>query len=116
MDRYERRVRQGAQWLDELAPDDEACLIEWRAKIDTGQLSLGSTRRCVLGQLYGNFYNAPGVKWEHTWANMSRGFTAPKHWWDWFPGYSDRYDTRVARLEVAWLEYLRSCAHSKVDA
>jgi hypothetical protein len=45
------RVAKGAAHLDQAQPG-------WATKIDHGRLRLASCRRCVLGQLYGFFYDS----------------------------------------------------------
>ena len=44
------RVAAGAAWLDHHYPG-------WEDKIDLGRLVMSSCRRCVLGQLTGNYTN-----------------------------------------------------------
>jgi len=44
----QERVRRGASYLDDVDP-------EWYERIDREALSLDSGRRCVLGQLHGEF-------------------------------------------------------------
>jgi hypothetical protein len=51
-DTVAERVQAGAAWLDEHRPG-------WVADIDLDRLVLSSPCRCVLGQLYGSYYNAP---------------------------------------------------------
>lgn len=112
MDRYERRVRRGAAMLDRrVARHPGSVVRNWRNKIDLTRLNLLNAKDCILGQLYGNFYEAPGIEKEHTWSNLVQGFTAPLHWWDpeWlFPGSAERYKKRVKRLTEAWRAYLIS--------
>jgi hypothetical protein len=46
------RVAAGVAWLDENVPG-------WAERIDLEQLNLASCQRCVLGQLFGDFNDAP---------------------------------------------------------
>jgi hypothetical protein len=41
---YEKQVAKGAAWLDQAYP-------EWEDRIDLGQLDMGNTCSCILGQL-----------------------------------------------------------------
>lgn len=43
----EERVRAGAAWLDASGPEG------WAGQIDLPELDILNTRKCVLGQLYG---------------------------------------------------------------
>jgi hypothetical protein len=47
------KVAAGVAYLDDLPLADN-----WRARIDPVRFSLGSPQRCVLGQLFGNYYDA----------------------------------------------------------
>ena len=60
-----QRVARGAHHLDRMFPD-------WATRIDIGTLELNCEENCVLGQLYGNFWDAvhavpvfrkPGDEW-----------------------------------------------------
>lgn len=51
-DSIEARVARGAAWLDENHPG-------WERRIDLADLQLSSSCRCVLGQLFGDFHDAP---------------------------------------------------------
>lgn len=111
MDRYERRVRRGAALLDRrVARHPGSAIRNWRNKIDLTRLDLLHEKDCILGQLYGNFFEAPGIGREHTWFNLMRGFVAPLHWWDpgLLPGSLKRHGNRVKRLTEAWRAYLIS--------
>lgn len=48
------RVQRGAAYLDDIAPG-------WPDRIDTLKLDIGSPCRCILGQLYGDYFDAPLV-------------------------------------------------------
>lgn len=64
------RVQNGATWLDENEPG-------WAQRIDPVALNIESCARCILGQLYGDYINAP----EDAWAGVGernaveRGFS-----------------------------------------
>jgi hypothetical protein len=49
----DERAANGAAWLDEHGPAD------WRLRVDPDLLDLSHPRRCVLGQVYGDFFDAP---------------------------------------------------------
>lgn len=46
------RVRQGAEYLDEVAPD-------WFAGVDTATIDLNSNRYCIAGQVFGDYTLTP---------------------------------------------------------
>lgn len=48
---YEDQIAKGIQLLDEKGPED------WRSKI-TGSLNMANPYLCVLGQVYGNYWEA----------------------------------------------------------
>lgn len=48
----EQRVQAGVEWLDENRPS-------WVEEIDLVELDMDSCNMCVLGQLFGNFWDAP---------------------------------------------------------
>lgn len=70
----QQRARAGAAFLDEHRTD------HWRAKINRDELDLNSECHCVLGQLYGNFYEglaALGLRFSDTyreWRSRDLGF------------------------------------------
>lgn len=49
---YEEQVQRGAAWLDEHA------LEGWRDRIDLGKLDIDNQNRCILGQLWGDYFTA----------------------------------------------------------
>jgi hypothetical protein len=117
MDRYQRRVRAGAAQIDRVEwYSGDSRLQDWRSKIRVLDIEMTSDVDCIWGQLYGNFFNAPGIEREHTLVNMMNGFTPPRHWWDIFPGRVDRYYKRARRLEEAWKEYITSTRTERVPA
>lgn len=60
------RVAAGAAWLDANFPG-------WARQVDLGKLDLANCRRCVLGQLIGDYNDAPDWVWENA---LTLGFTA----------------------------------------
>lgn len=54
VERTEEQVKagNGAAWLDEHRTDN------WRSLINADRLNIDDPCNCVLGQLYGNFYDA----------------------------------------------------------
>lgn len=50
MDDLTTRVERGANLLDRYFGD-----VEWRGRIDLETLNLGNVRKCVLGQLFGDY-------------------------------------------------------------
>lgn len=71
-EKFAERVERGAKFLDGVKPG-------WFDEIDTDRLSMRWTKSCVLGQLYGTFFDAvpilwPGKRGHH--AATEHGFTA----------------------------------------
>lgn len=58
MTTIDERVAAGAAWLDEHRPG-------WWQRINLDTLDLGDPCKCVLGQEYGQFGNAPDEMWDH---------------------------------------------------
>jgi hypothetical protein len=46
------RVAAGVAWLDQNVPD-------WSGRIDLGDLNLAVCDDCILGQVFGNYWDAP---------------------------------------------------------
>lgn len=66
----EERVAAGAAWLDKHRPG-------WADAINLDQLDLADCTVCVLGQVYGDFWNAPlsdGLPGEWTRRATEMGF------------------------------------------
>jgi hypothetical protein len=93
------RVQAGATWLDEHRPG-------WVADIDLDRLLLSSPCRCVLGQLYGSYYDAP-VKYYDTsdygFATLAEDQVLPDD-----DASQDAYEAAIdgeyAELDAAWRE------------
>jgi hypothetical protein len=83
----EDRVALGAAWLDEYREG-------WFNEVDLGQLILSSPCRCVLGQLYGEYMDAPLVDIGGDVAGADYGFNAY--------GHSPERDAEYVHLEDEW--------------
>lgn len=96
-----QRVMRGAEWLDEFGP------LRWREKINLRTFDMEHPCRCVLGQVYGDYYDAieahpaiPGgislsddvSEWE-----IDRGFNLPD---------GDDTNEDWDALERAWVVHL----------
>jgi hypothetical protein len=57
MGRYAEKVNLGVEWLNEQNP-------EWRSQVNKSRLNMRSAIDCVLGQLYGTFWNKVLGTWE----------------------------------------------------
>lgn len=71
------RVAAGAQELDHLTPD-------WFEKVDVTMLNMGNSDTCILGQVYGDYYDSLGdlglVSWVQDTGYVDAakcGFTLP---------------------------------------
>lgn len=77
MSTINERVQAGIALLDEKGPAD------WRERIDLGKLDLAYMSRCILGQVFGDFYAGArdlGFKEEWAWYVNERD-TAPYGFW-----------------------------------
>lgn len=104
-----KAVAAGMVWLDENAPG-------WRDKIDIEALDVADCQLCVLGQIYGDYSNAPpsarygeNAHWADAdaaadWLAPSRGFD---HGWADRKATGDRSFLRYANLNEAWRKALR---------
>jgi hypothetical protein len=81
------RVARGVAWLDDN-------VLGWQNRIDVGQLILSSPCRCVLGQLFGEYMDAPLVDEGGDVAGADYGFNAY--------GHSPERDAEYVDLEVEW--------------
>lgn len=50
----EQRVQRGIAFLDLFAPDG------WREKIDTADICMSSARKCIIGQVFGSYFDFVG--------------------------------------------------------
>jgi cytochrome P450 len=81
------RVARGVAWLDENRP-------AWDREIDLGRLVLSSPCRCVLGQLYGDYSDAP-IDARLDGYDVQRGFNSSGR------TYGER-DNDFDALEAEW--------------
>lgn len=95
----EKRVARGVKWLDANAPG-------WTLKVNPDTLDLGTSRDCVLGQVYGDYNACPPIQSRAT-GNVARfavrhGFDTayPPHEWG-----MTHLDRRA--LELEWCRVLR---------
>ena len=90
-----KRVARGVKWLDQNAPG-------WVLKVNDETLHLDSKYDCVLGQVFGDFYDAPPIAERFggrraRWA-YRHGFLAAGYGWD-----ADQ-----VLLEVEWAATIRT--------
>jgi len=70
----EQRVANGATWLDGRTPD-------WAILINPDALDIGDEHQCVLGQVFGNYFDAPRdatVASDGIYLANQRGFSTVK--------------------------------------
>lgn len=99
----EQRVQAGAAWLDEHETG-------WVDRIDLDRLSLEHCKRCVLGQVFGDYYDAPlaGAPYSteelYAYADAAQplGFTGTRH--DEMYGTDEEY----AELTEAWRQLIET--------
>lgn len=92
------RVAAGAEWLDEYSPG-------WVARIDLSSLDTADPCNCVLGQIYGSYFESPRrarILWEDDYIADERGFNGPEE------------DMRP--LTAAWVELIEERRREAVDA
>lgn len=84
-----RRVNRGAAWLDKVFPD-------WVNRINLESLKLVSGERCVLGQLFGDYYQTADFFFGNhlTLKDERLGFSAPV----------GQYGT----LEATWKRFIKA--------
>lgn len=76
-----KRVGRGTKWLDENRPG-------WAAMVSADKLDLSSPENCVLGQVYGLYYEAPPIasrsgRERYRWT-VRHGFDRNNRWLDSF--------------------------------
>lgn len=87
-DVHREAALRGANLLDQRYPFDD-----WRGLIDRDRLAMGSTARCILGQLYGHYYR--GLRALDPASSITGSFFG-------FDSYYGDYDS----LNEAWLAEL----------
>lgn len=98
---HEQRVARGAALLDRVNPG-------WWKRIDLERLSLGSCKRCVLGQLYGEYaidaFRALGLPDNDAGDEQAEhGFTFR---WDEGCRRNAELDADLAALQARWVELI----------
>lgn len=68
---FEQEVKNGMTWLDEIEP-------RWINRINTNTLQLRVCHRCVLGQLFGDYFNAAKEHGLTLTQTQQMGFFNPK--------------------------------------
>lgn len=104
MNRYERRVRGGAEYLDSRG----STYADWRDRLDLGTLDVDDDRRCVIGQLRRSFNTSPEFWRSNRWLR-DRGFVVSGvNWFGVVIGWrgTRRFDRRNLRLAEAWRSYV----------
>lgn len=93
---FEDRVRRGAAWMDENAP------MNWRDKVNLQTFVMTSPCMCVLGQVFGNYWDVAGDRKPVGWA-INHGFMLDDD-----PNLSvDDAELEWDNLERAWVKYLK---------
>jgi hypothetical protein len=90
-DTAKKVVAVGGAFLDTMRDDD------WRSEIDTHNLSLASTTRCIVGQLYGEYDDGLRALGINNVKARGYGFES---------GYTDDTSVGSYALNDAWKEYL----------
>lgn len=89
-----KRVEAGAKFLDVVKPG-------WKKKIDLKKLDLQNSFTCVIGEVYGNFFEGTKeLQIERDRNNLAEilGFDMPE---------SESYDARFATLTRIWKNFLK---------
>ena len=108
MDRYERRVARGAEYLNGFADSPGHPYAGWIGKINLSRLDVDGQMWCVLGQLRTNFYLTPEQFNSALWI-VRHGFSVPGTS---LLGYlignrgGRRFEARRRRLNEAWRSYI----------
>lgn len=105
---YEAQIQKGAELLDTHFGGPE-----WRERINTDSLLMRNIHNCILGQLFGNYWDALstlGVREYQTYLANERvpvasdyGFQMPMDTDDWM-------DNGYQTLQAEWVTYLTSKA------
>lgn len=94
----ERAVRRGVKLLDKSHPN-------WRSKVSLEDLNLLSSERCIIGQVFGSYYQARLVLGLSQDAGIYYGFDVPIA--DrWTKGSYKRRRNHYDRLRDAWINEL----------
>ena len=84
------KIQRGVAFLDENAPN-------WRGKVDINKIDMGHSQRCILGQVFGDFFDSCkrfNLTDEHA---EYLGFLAR----------NTRSSTEIAILNYTWRQALR---------
>jgi hypothetical protein len=109
VNRYERRVRRGADYLNEITAERPGHrYADWINRIDLGSLDVDCEDHCVIGQLSRNFNYSIEARESLPWL-LRRGFvvpgTSPVGLLVGWRG-TKRFERRKARLREAWRSYI----------
>lgn len=85
---YETEVARGIALLDEK-------ILGWRDRIDLGRLNIASCEDCILGQLYGDYFDG---------REILTGNIPPTEGFDWavYRGFTTESPLDVDALTAAW--------------
>ena len=93
--REQEQVEEGAAWLDEYDPG-------WDERINLAELELNDCKQCVVGQLFGDYYEFLTLTYMGKAQEVDRGFFAD--------GDHDELEQEEpwARLTEAWRDEIAS--------
>ncbi len=101
------RVEDGAAWLDEARPG-------WADLVDLNILDLDDPRCCVLGQVFGGFFDAPTTLDDAAdygclaYPQLRNGDSDPHH--------AERIRAELGMLTTAWRTLIRSRRRDEAQA
>lgn len=92
------RVKKGVNFMDEICP-------RWKEKIRVSRFSIGDCERCILGQVYGEYWGALARI-----TGLSAGLATAREAEEWARnhGFEGSLDASFEDLQAAWLEVLQS--------
>lgn len=90
MSTIQERVAKGAEFMDDKAPN-------WAENIDCENFDIGVAHGCVLGQTFGDYWEAKNNLGLSDQDAFDLGFNT------WFDGYAEPDWTSHASLHKAWL-------------